>query len=59
MRGGGRARSREGEPAAERRWMMRKVLLALVLAGASLGLIGLTPSKAEAQWRWRRGYVTS
>ena len=37
---------------------MRKILVALVLASASLGLIGLTPSKAEARW-WNRGYVTS
>jgi hypothetical protein len=37
---------------------MRKVILALVLACASIGLVGLTPSKAEARW-WNRGYVTS
>jgi hypothetical protein len=39
---------------------MRKLFLALVLA-ASTALVGLTPSKADAQWRysrWRSNYYT-
>ena len=37
---------------------MRKLLLTLVLACASIGVIGMTPSRAEARW-WNRGYVSS
>jgi hypothetical protein len=38
---------------------MRKLFLTLVLGAVALGLVGLTPSDAQAQrWRWRRGYST-
>jgi hypothetical protein len=33
---------------------MRSLLVALLLGAATLGLVGMTPSSAEAQWR--RGY---
>jgi hypothetical protein len=39
----------------KRRWAMRKLILFLVMAVASLGLVALTPSQAEA--RYPRYYV--
>src|SRR4051794_13140869 len=56
--GGGHPRQRGPEPAEKRSPAMRKFLLTLVLAGATVAMIGLTPSKAEARW-WNRGYVSS
>jgi hypothetical protein len=47
--------------AAERRKAMRKLILTLVLVAVTIGVIGLTPSEAQAQ-RWRRWggpYVSS
>jgi len=35
---------------------MRSVILTLVVGAASLGLVTLTPSKAEAGWRNYAGY---
>lgn len=35
---------------------MRKLILALVLAAATVGVLGVAPSKAQAWWGWRRGY---
>jgi hypothetical protein len=42
------------------RHIMRSWILALVLGGASLGLVGATASPAQAQWLgWRRPYVAA
>jgi hypothetical protein len=56
--GGEHGPARGSGPATERRGAMRKLLLTLVLAAASVGLVGLTPSTAKAQW-WRRGYYST
>src|SRR5262249_2734781 len=34
---------------------MRSLFLSFVLGVASLGMLGLIPSEAQAQWRWRYG----
>jgi hypothetical protein len=39
-----------------RRCFMRSLFLSLVLGVTSLGVIGITPSSADAAW-WRRGYA--
>jgi hypothetical protein len=44
-------------PFPDKEFTMRSLVLSLVLAAASLGLVVTTPSSAQAQWRsWRRGY---